>query len=103
MKNSVEYLMAKGIKIFTGEYALNKDDALHYSQILHDEKRIILGGDVLIYDEKRKKLMHNYDSWYMDDCELTCDISYQKTVNYIENYHNMNNRAYYILIIRADA
>ena len=98
MNDSDTFLQNKGKMILnTKEYALEKDDALDYLGLLHQEKKIILGGDVYMYDESKEELKPIYDNWYLDQDGQTIDDSYIYTKNYIENYKNYKN-TYFIIV-----
>ena len=65
--NANNFLKEKGLLVEdTKEYALNKEGALYYIQLLNNEKEVILGGDVYIQDESTKELVPTYENWYIN-------------------------------------
>jgi hypothetical protein len=70
------------------QYVLDRENALKYIEILYQEKKIILGGDVLAYDEDG--FYYTYDNWFLEKDKLNIEQSYFYTKSYIENYSSSN-------------
>ena len=66
------------------EVAWEFNDALTLLEHLENNKKFILGGDVLTKDSG--KYQHNYDNWHFDTEQGNYKDSIQKTKEYIINY-----------------
>jgi len=79
------------------QYVLDRENALKYIEILYQEKKIILGGDVLAYDEDG--FYHTYDNWFLEKDKLNIEQSYFYTKSYIENYSS-SNVVYFNIVVQ---
>jgi len=88
MIKSIDFLEKQG-RFYENiyKYVLIKEDALEYIQLLFHEKKVILGGDVLYYDEE-EGFYSSFDNWYLQGNDLNVEQSYLYTKSYITSYVN---------------
>ena len=100
-----EFLKEKGIIVHpTKELALKKNDALKYIQLLRNEGKIILGGDVYLLDPEINELIPTCDSWYLDDDEINVKRGYEISNKYIKQYMKDSKNidsVYFVIVSKA--
>jgi len=97
--NANNFLEEKGLFIEdTKEYAFNKEDALYYSELLYNEKEIILGGDVYVQDESTKELVPTYENWYIDIQIMNVKNGYEYAKQYIQEYDS-SEFTYFVIVL----
>lgn len=75
------------------------EDAILVLEHLKNEKKIVLGGDILT-----EKLEHNYDSWYYnvksnENSEFDVECSIKLAFEYISNYIRKNGISFYVVFV----
>lgn len=84
-----------------GEVCWNYKDAKEVINYLYNNNCIILGGDVL--KKVNDKFLYTYDNWFISDTELSDEeclkISFNHSIEYIEDYVEFNGEDFYFVIV----
>lgn len=88
------------INISEYEDAWKLEDALCIIEKIYEQKKIILGGDIL-----DNNLQYNYDNWYYepvdgDNREENIKNSYVEACQYIQDYIKKNGKDFYVIIVK---
>ena len=92
----------KAIKICTGELAWNYSDIVSIMKMLYKNEFVILGGDVINND-----LSYTYDNWYYDynyslSYEENVKLGFNRSIEYVRNYHVKFGDMFYYVIVYMD-
>ena len=75
------------------------EDAFLVLEYLKNEKKIVLGGDILT-----EKFEYNYDSWYYNvrssqTSKFNAECSIKLAFEYISNYIRTNGSSFYVVFV----
>ena len=99
MKISAQNKTIYSIAISDAETAWRIQDANLVLEYLQDQRKIVLGGDIL---DKQGK--YTYDSWYYNvdsnkNLQFNVEYSYRTSTEYISNYMKANGSAFYVVFV----
>jgi len=100
MTNTIEddFLKKYGKILYTGEYALLKNDALKYIELLKN-KKFILGGD--LYVEKDGELCPDAANWFIEPESHTIEDSIIKSQEFIKQFNESKN-LFFVFVLKKD-
>ena len=97
MTNEIDSFLKNNAEVLeTGEFALTKNNALKYVNILKKHKKFILGGDVYFKDEFGFKT--SYDNWFSQKDAHSTEESVNRAKLYIKNYPK-SDLVYFVVIV----
>lgn len=87
------------IEFSDNEMACKIEDAILVLDYLKENKKIVLGGDIL-----NKYREYNYDNWYYNidlnyDIRFNLETSHKKAKEYLANYIQRNGDDFYVLFV----
>ena len=92
-----DFLKNHGRVLYTGQYALSKNDALKYIKLLNG-KKFILGGD--LYIELNGNLVPDASSWSTEPINYSIDESIIRSERFINQFSDEENDLFFVIVVQ---